>query len=174
MARSLIVLAVLSLAVMAPPASAQTPDIYEGPDIHEGIDLASRAARLKRAAATRAKLARRVNFDGIINPKTTLADALQFFERSYGVGIDINEQAFKDEGVMGVLDRPIGKAIPKLQGVPLSTVLRRILERVPSRSGVTFFARGGVVEISTGRAYRYELSLTGAIVSPAPPAMPGR
>lgn len=173
MARPLVVLTVLSLTVLASPASAQTPDIQGG--ISSDVrDPGSRASMLKAAAATRAKLAVRVNFSGIANPKTSLADALQLFERSGGIPIDINGSAFRDEGVEDVLSRPIGRPIPKMQGVPASTVLSRILGRTPSLSGATFYARGPVVEISTARAYRYELRLTGAIVRPTPPILPRR
>jgi hypothetical protein len=172
MARPLAALVVLSLTLLASPASAQTVDIHEGTWGNEPIDYSTRASMIKAAALTRGQLARRVNFGGIANPKTTLADALSLFERSSGIPIDINAQAFQDEGVDDVLSRPVGRPIPKMQGVPATTVLSTLLGRIPSRSGITFFPRASTVEISTARYYRYELRLTGAIVRPAPPCMP--
>jgi hypothetical protein len=163
-------LALLSLGLTPLPAQAQTPGFHEGPDITGPDDLASRLARARRGAATRAKLSRRGTFCGIVNPKTKLDDALQLVERSYGLCISINERAFQDEGVTNPLDWPIGKVIPKLFGASPSTVLRRILAGLPSKSGVTLFARGDQVEISTVSAYRYELGLAGGIFLPAPPA----
>ena len=173
MARSLVVLAALSLTVPVSPASAQTPDLNGGIGTLP-IDGTQRASMLKHAAITRAKLARRVNFGGIANPKTSLCDALDLLSKRYGLPLDINPQAFQDEGVKDVLDRPIGRVIPRLQDVPVSAVMRSILEGVPSRTGITFFPRGEVVEVSTVRAYRYEIRLTGVIVRPTPPAWPMR
>jgi len=130
-----------------------------------------KAAR-KSAARTRAQLARLLSFDGISDPKTSLGSALQILEKRYNISLDINEQAFKDEGVDDVRSLLIGKVIPKMQGVELSLVLRRVLERLPSKSGVTFYSRNGVVEISTVRAYRYEIRLRGEIVRPVGPRLP--
>ena len=61
-----------------------------------------------------------------------------------------------------------------MRGVPAFTVLSLILGRTPSHSGVTFYPRAGTVEISTVRAYLYELRRDGAIVSPTPAALPSR
>jgi hypothetical protein len=173
MARSLVVLAALSLAVPASPASAQTRD-QDGGISTLPIEGAQRASMLKHAAITRGKLAKRVNFGGIANPKTSLCEALDLLSKRYGLPLDINPQAFQDEGVKEVLARPIGRVIPRMQDVPVSTVMRSILEGIPSRTGITFFPRGEVVEVSTVRAYRYEIRLTGVIVRITPPAWPTR
>jgi hypothetical protein len=91
-----------------------------------------------------------------------------------GIPLEINNQAFKDEGVEDALSLPIGRRIPPLRGVPTSTVLSIILGRTPSRSGVTFYPRASTVEISTARAYLYELRRYGGIVSSILPAVPSR
>ena len=171
MARPLIVLAVLSLVGAASPACAQSP--VEG-GIASLYDPGERPRMLKAAALTRAKLARPVNFDGIANPRTSLGDALALLQKQSGIPLEINKQAFKDEGVEDALSLPIGRPIPRMRGVPTSTALSIILGRTPSRSGVTFYPRATAVEISTARAYLYELRLRGAIVSPTPPALPRR
>ena len=173
MARPLFVLAVLSLAIPAPPASAQTPDIQED-RIEWNLTPRLRASMLKSAARTRAKLAMRVNFDGIANPKTSLGDALDLLQKQSGIPLEVNSGAFRDEGVEDALSLPIGRPIPKMRGVSASTVLSILLSRTPSRSGVTFYPRATNVEISTARAYLYELRLNGAIISPTPPALPKR
>ena len=129
---------------------------------------------LKSAAATRAKLAVRINFDGIANPKTSLGNALDLLQKKSGIPLEVNYGAFRDEGVEDALSLPIDRPIPKMQGVSASTVLSILLSRTPSRSGVTFYPRATNVEISTGRAYLYELRLNGAIISPTPPALPKR
>jgi hypothetical protein len=171
MARAYLFLTLLSLAVLASPAGAQTVDINGG-IANPPPDLRTRAATLRTAAVTQSKLARRVDFPGIANPKTSVEDALNCLEKRYKVLFCVNDQAFKDEGVQDVLSRPIGRAIPRMEGVPLSTVVAYILGRTPSRSGITFFPRANEVEISTVRYYRYELFRDGAIVRPTPPYIP--
>ena len=169
MARSLVVLAVLGFAALAPPATAQTRNITSfEPDRND-----YKVAR-KSTATLQAKLAKLVSFEGISDPNTSLDDALKMLEKRYNIPIDINLEAFNAEGVKDWRSQPIGKAIPKLQSVPLSTVFRLVLERVPSRSGVAFFSRNGVGEISTLRAYRYEIRRDREIVRPIPPSLPGR
>jgi hypothetical protein len=172
MARSLIVLAVLSLSALPSPASAQTHG--KGGGIASLYDPSERPRMLRAAALTRARLARPVNFDGIANPKTSLGDALDLLQKRSGIPLDINIQAFKDEGVEDALSLPIGRRIPPLRGVPASTVLSIMLCRTPSRSGVTFYPRASAVEISTVRAYLYESRRDGGIVSPTPAALPTR
>jgi hypothetical protein len=107
-----------------------------------------------------------------MDTKVSVGDALEFLWRRYDIPIDINEQAFMDEQVDDVLSKPIRQTIPKMQNVPLSALILLILRHVPSRSGVTFFPRGGDVEISTVRAYRFEVSRDGGIVRATPPRLP--
>jgi hypothetical protein len=105
----------------------------------------------RRAAEVRKKLAATNAFGSIDDPEVKLEDALQLLLGRNGLAYEVNEQAFKDEMVDNVLDRAIGKAIPKMTNVSLETVLRRMLARIPSSSGTTFVVRGGVVEITTRR-----------------------
>jgi hypothetical protein len=163
MARSLLALALLSLT--ATTASAQTPDFPDPP---------SRTEMLMRARATGATLAKWVNFTGFDDPNITLEDALDYLERRFNVRFSINDRAFKDENVKDIRSAPIGFVIPKMQNVPLGVVVRCVLARMPSRSGVTFFARRDEIEISTLRYYRYEMKLNGGIVTYFPPEMPKR
>jgi hypothetical protein len=108
MARPLFILAVLSLGPLASPASAQTPG-GEGGGIAGLYDPGERPRMLRAAALTRAKLARPVNFGGIANPKTSLGDALALLNKQSGIPLEINNQAFKDEGVEDALRDLAGK-----------------------------------------------------------------
>jgi hypothetical protein len=173
MARFPLVLAVLSLAAMASPARAQTPDIQEDIVSYQ-LTPSLRASMIREAALTRAKLARPVNFDGIANPKTSLWDALQSLTKCSDISLGINAAAFRDEGIKDVFSQPIARPIPPLRGIPASRVLSIILGRMPSRSGVTLSPRGRSVEVSTARAYLYEMRLNGAIVDPITPLLPRR
>jgi type II secretory pathway component HofQ len=97
------------------------------------------------------KLAQRVKFDGIDDPKATLDDALAKLTKLYDVSFDINEKAFKFENVMEVGKTPIADPTPTpaMKNVRLSTILRKILSRIPAPSGATFMVRGDHIEITT-------------------------
>src|SRR5262249_17874203 len=92
-----------------------------------------------------------VTFQGFDDPDTKIDDVLKYFTRAYGIEFDINEQAFKDEMIENVREKPIGKVIDKMRNVSLSTVLRKVLERIPTPTGTTWVIRNGVVEVTTGR-----------------------
>src|SRR5262249_22952806 len=53
------------------------------------------------------KLAQRVKFDGIGDPKITLSEALDKLNMLYDINFDINEKAFKFENVADVAKTPI-------------------------------------------------------------------
>ncbi len=97
------------------------------------------------------RLSSPVKFGGFDDPETKLDDVLQYLERAYGFNFSINEQAFKDEMIDNIRDKAIGKAIPKMVNVSLSTVLRKVLERIPSTTGTTWLIRNGEIEITTAR-----------------------
>jgi hypothetical protein len=110
------------------------------------------AADAKRAAEVRKKVETTIDFSGISDPDTRFGEALDFLARVAGLTFEINEQAFKDEMIDDVAAKPLGREIPKMTGVPAEKVLRKLLARIPSSSGTTFVVRGGVVEITTGKA----------------------
>jgi hypothetical protein len=75
-----------------------------------------------------------------------------------GVQFDIDERAFKADGI----DDPAGVQIVPERGIEagvmtLSRALKKILERVPAKSGATFLVRRDVIEITTTRAAREEI-----------------
>jgi hypothetical protein len=98
------------------------------------------------------KLAQRVKFDGISDPRATLSEALDKLGKLYDLSFDINEKGFKFENVNDVAKTPITETgpIPAMKNTRLSTVLRKILSRIPVPSGATFNVRGDHIEITTG------------------------
>src|SRR5262249_27677580 len=75
---------------------------------------------------------------GFADPDTKLGEALDYLQRAYQIPFDVNAQAFKDEMIDDVLVKPLGKEIPKMKNVSLATVLRKVLERIPTTSGTTW------------------------------------
>jgi hypothetical protein len=98
-----------------------------------------------------AKLQKTVKFTGAeADPKEPLQELLDHLSDRYEVPFDVNEAAFKADGLEDVLRTPVlEKPLPKMGNVRLDLVLRKVLARVPAGSGATFVARGNVVEITT-------------------------
>jgi hypothetical protein len=142
---ALVLLAGMPLLTLA---HAQPPDV-SGPPL-------KRAELEKKAAALRRQISSSVKFTGFDDPATTVDDVLRYLERAYNVPFDVNTQAFKDEGVDDVLASQIRKELPAKSSVLLSTVLRKLMERIPVPNGSMYFVRGGTVEITTVNAYRAE------------------
>lgn len=110
-----------------------------------GADLPERGLELRK------RLSDVVDFPGIEDARATLNDALDQLSKRYGLTFDINEQAFKMDGLMEVGRTEIAQPtpIPPMK-TTLSTILRKILRRVPSASGTTYLIRRDVIEITTG------------------------
>ena len=105
------------------------------------------------------KLAQRVRFDGIDDPKTTLSDALDNLGKLYDINFDINEKAFKFENVADVAKTPITaeSPIPSMKNVRLGRVLEKLLSRIPVPSGATYLVRSDHIEITTGIFQRAQI-----------------
>jgi hypothetical protein len=99
-----------------------------------------------------ARLTSRVTFPGWeADPKMIFQEALDKLADLYDLTFDVNEAAFKAEMVEDVLSKPVvERPIPKMANVSLDTVLRKILERIPAQSGVTYVIRRDTIEITTG------------------------
>jgi hypothetical protein len=110
------------------------------------------AEQARLAGEVRKKLSTPCNFGGFDDSETKLDDVFHYFRQSYGVTLEINDQAFQNEGIENVLDRTLGKALPKMVNVAPELALQRILLRIPSTSGATFVVRGGTIEITTRQA----------------------
>jgi hypothetical protein len=127
------------------PAPPGKPNTLRLPRIRPGEELAS-------------KLSKDVDWAGIDDPKTTLIEALDQFAKVHQVTFDINEKAFKDDKVDAIVKVEIANPNP-LPGVKssLGMVLKRILARVPAKSGATWMIRRDHIEITTGAAVRAEV-----------------
>jgi hypothetical protein len=100
------------------------------------------------------KLFQRVDFDGVDDPTSTLGDVLLALAIRYDIVFDLDEQAFKEAGYPGkdmTCHRVALPPLPPMKDVPLATVLRAILARIPSSSRATMLFRPGVIEITTRR-----------------------
>jgi hypothetical protein len=93
------------------------------------------------------KLSRPVTLDQGLPPNTTLKDALEFFTDRYDLTILVDTEAFKSEGLADVESQPV--RLPKMVGVPLSTVLRLTLAQIGPPAG-TYIVRPDFVEVTTG------------------------
>jgi tetratricopeptide (TPR) repeat protein len=105
-----------------------------------------------RTLRLRDQLDKPVNFGGVeADPKMTLQELLDNLADRYDLIFDINESAFKAEMVEDVGSKPVAeKPIPKMRNVTLDTLLRKILSRIPSQTGVTYIIRRDTIEITTG------------------------
>lgn len=105
----------------------------------------------KQAVSLSARLKQPVDFKGFeADPKMTLEEALDVLGKDYGLKFDVNEAAFKEEQLDDVLGKPVvEQSIRKMNRVPLGTVLRKVLARVPAQSGAAYIVRDGTVEITT-------------------------
>lgn len=97
-------------------------------------------------------LAQPVKFDGIDDPRTTLTEALEKLTKLHNVNFDINDKAFRFENINepGKAEIASPDPIPPMKNVRLSTVLSKILSRVPTPSGATYLLRSDRMEITTG------------------------
>jgi hypothetical protein len=123
------------------------------------LGLAAITAAIARPAAPQApslpgKLAQRVKFTGIKDPKTTLDEALDRLAKEFGLAFEVNEKAFEAENLKDVLKTEVASPnpIPPMKDVRLSAVLRTLLGRIPNvASGATWMVRDDHIEITTGQ-----------------------
>jgi hypothetical protein len=90
-------------------------------------------------------------FRGIDDPETQLGEALTFIGAGYGVKIDLNEEAFREEQLDNVEKRPIGE-LPAMASASLDRVLRKLLARLPVPDGAGYMVRGDHLQITTRHA----------------------
>jgi hypothetical protein len=99
-----------------------------------------------------------VTYHGLEDPKVTLAEALEALASQHDLVFEINERAFKTEGLAEVAKVQPAETTPlvPMKAVRLETVLRKLLARVPSQSGATFTIRRDHIEITTAKAQQEE------------------
>jgi tetratricopeptide (TPR) repeat protein len=127
----------------------------------------------KRTLELRDALGRTVRFDGFDDPKTTLQEALDALATRYNLQFDVNEKAFKFEGLDDVLKKEIATPNPiPAMNASIGTILRRILSRLTVQTGATFIIRRDTIEITTGQFATAEKALrvypAGDLVTPIP------
>ncbi len=101
-----------------------------------------------------AKLASKVSFNGFDDPKFTLQDALEALSMQFGLRSQLNQIAFRAAGYQdkSVLQEPIAATpIPKMDQVRLDTVIKAILERIPTPPGkeAVYLIRDDAIRITT-------------------------
>jgi tetratricopeptide (TPR) repeat protein len=111
-----------------------------------GSDVPGRLFELRN------QLNKTVDFGGIDDPKTTLAEAIDQLEKRYRISIAVNDKAFKYEMLNDVLRTEIANpnVIPPKR-TTLGRVIKSILDRIPVPSGATYVIRRDQIEITTGQ-----------------------
>ncbi|HEY7158436.1 MAG TPA: vWA domain-containing protein, partial [Gemmataceae bacterium] len=110
-----------------------------------GADMPARGIELQHL------LSQPVKFGGYEDPKITLNEALEQLAQRYNLSFDVNEKAFKFENINepGKTEIASPDPIPAMH-TTLSTVLRKVLSRIPVPSGATYVIRRDVIEVTTG------------------------
>jgi RNA polymerase sigma factor (sigma-70 family) len=111
--------------------------------------------------AWRERLNMHVKFDGIDDSRVSLIDALDLLGKRYNLPYRINEKAFRaDNSNLDVFVFEFAKKRPlPPMNAKLSTILQRILGRLPTKSGALWLIRKDYIEITTGAAVRAELGI---------------
>ena len=104
-----------------------------------------------------------VIFEGFDDPRFTLQDALDYLADRYDLSFDVDEKAFAKafgkKAPRSVLAEPVAanSPIPKMRGIALERVLKKILERIDVDSGATFLMHRDQIFITTGAAASKEI-----------------
>jgi hypothetical protein len=112
------------------------------------------------APSAAAVLAKRADFSGFDDPKTTLEEALAALTKLYGVTFEINEAAFRAAMINDVLQTPVAeRPVPKMANARLSAVLRKVLGVVAQKTGApaTWLVRRDGIEVLPEGAVRAEV-----------------
>src|SRR5262245_17863012 len=88
------------------------------------------------------RLADTVDFPGFDDPKMTLQDALEYLTDRYDLSFDLDEKAFakaigKDKPRSILQDQIASPPMPRMRGVGLETILRKLLARIDVPSNAT-------------------------------------
>jgi hypothetical protein len=128
------------------PGPVRTTDAAKGSSVS-----APQESKAEKGVATVIRnLAQPYTLEQDMGVSTPLRDALDFIEGKYGLRIVLNSMAFQKHGIESVEDQPV--RLRKLINVPLSEVLRRLLEQVQG----AYLVRGDHVEVTSVWATRPE------------------
>ena len=111
-----------------------------------GADLPTAGIELRK------RLGDTINYPGLDDPRATLTDALDQLSKRYNLTFDINDKAFKLDGLQEVGRTPITDPTPiPAMHTTIASVLRKILSKIKEApSGVTYLIRQDHIEITTG------------------------
>ncbi len=145
------------LARAEPSTSAPKPEIVPpgrpagAAGKEPAIDRAAEGPKGRRDLELRDQLRQVVRFNGFDDPKLTLGEALTMLADKFNLQFDVNEVAFKFEGVPNVSKSEIvaDQPIPPMNA-PLERILRKVLSRVVVNSGAAYLIRKDHIEITTG------------------------
>jgi RNA polymerase sigma factor (sigma-70 family) len=114
----------------------------------------------ERTRELRDKLDMPVVYHGIEDNRVTLGEILDQFTKLFDLSFNVDENAFKMDGVADVLKQDLvhNNPIPPMK-TSLGNVLRKILDRVEGTSLAMHLVRGGNIEITTINALRSELGI---------------
>jgi hypothetical protein len=102
----------------------------------------------------------RVKFSTIDDTNATLAEVLDLMAQRYDIAFEVNEKAFTADDVQDVLKTQVAAQAPiTAMDARLSAVLQKVLDRVPTKSGVRFLVRKEYIEITTAEAVRAEFGI---------------
>ena len=147
-------------AAAPPPPPARPAEKPENPARPKDKDAKAALPQPASAAEIGKALAAPVDFPGIDDPKTTLAEALDLLAKKYKVQFEINEKAFKEQNIEDIGAAKVGLRPISPMKAPLRTVLRKLLSRLPDiPDAVLFLIRKDHVEILPENAVRTELRI---------------
>jgi hypothetical protein len=134
--------------------------LWHGPAEKQAAQPAKGTAARSQYLAER--MADTVDFQGFDDPKMTLQDALEYLADRYDLSFDVDEKAFekaigKDKPRHVIQDQIASTPVPKMRGVGLETILRKILIRVDVPSGATYLIHKGQILITTQAAASEEV-----------------
>jgi hypothetical protein len=115
----------------------------------------------------REMLARKVKVGPFEDPKVTVADVIDGVQRRYDLPIQVNEQAFKADGIDDVMRFELCQEKPlKEMNAPLAVILNRILDRIPTKNGAVVLLQKDGISITTMDAFRAEFAGSGTDTTP--------
>ncbi len=116
-------------------------------------------AKPSRGDQLLANLRKTVKFTGFeADPKLALSEALGVLGEEYDLTFEVNEAAFRAQGVNDVMIAPVAeKALPAQERTTPAAVLKRVLARLPVESGAAWLLRADGIEITTRAALQAEV-----------------
>jgi hypothetical protein len=116
----------------------------QGPGLQVGAQMARQDYLMERLRDT-------VNFDGLDDPRTTFQDALEYLRDRFDLTFDVDVAAFTRQNAKDIRKHLIvgDDPIEKLRGVPLDTVLSKLMSRLPFETDPIYLIRRNGIVITT-------------------------